>query len=158
METSAVTNLLQSDALTNLFEVSFNVESIPSFRIRGFQPPKSGLKIEHIPYKGVTVPKIIPQQNLERVLEFEIRIDSSYSVYRSLRRIRSNWLSLGASTDINPQSSSDLTITVKANSDSVSWQFFNAKLIELSLPPFEHENSKPIYAKATFIYGDYKES
>lgn len=105
MAKSPLAQLIKSgaDAQQNLFEVTvlagkgqeeFSTEDQPgaaaqnlTFRIQNFNAPEKNVSIQNIPYQALEVPKIMPSANLERNLDFTVRLDSNYNVYWFMHRI-----------------------------------------------------------------------
>jgi len=168
-----------ADAMSNMFEVGFipplgvtvSEESL-KIRTKAFSPPAPKQATYDVHWKTVSVPKVATKIELDRTLEFEIRLDAYYNVYMSLLQWQSytmqssdgfasnNPAALGTIkvkalgtpiTDITSEGAKDFL----SETGALVWKFEDVAIINISLSQYDTETANPVMATVTFIYGNY---
>lgn len=172
-----------ADAMSNMYEVEFippagfYSDIAPKLKIRtkSFTPPAPKQKDYDVHWKTVSVKRPATKIELERTLEFEIRVDSNYNVYKCLLE----WQSYTSIASVGFAANSlkyatgkiivralDTTITGLASDGAVSdipsdtsmkWVFEDVWLPEITPPQFTTEDAEAQVAVAKFNYGNYED-
>lgn len=177
---SHISNLISAgaDAMTNMFEVEFYPPggdgSKLKIRTKGFTPPAPTQKSYDVHWKTVSLKKPATKIELDRTLEFEIRIDSEYLVYSTLLE----WLSstsMGAAgfaanapTDLGkivvkvlkaPIESVDSpgVIGDTPTANALVWTFEDVWVESITPSAYDAEDANAVSVTAKFNYGKYSD-
>jgi hypothetical protein len=180
---SHIANLISAgaDAMTNMFEVEFYPPnrvngSILKIRTKGFTPPAPTQKKYDVHWKTVSIPRPATKIELDRSLEFEIRIDSEYAVYEMLLDWQSETSAAAAGfaangvsnlgkivvkalkTAIEDPSDTGALGDLPANSvDTLTWVFEDVWIEGITPPTYDTEDANAATCTAKFAYGKYSD-
>ncbi len=170
-----------ADAMTNMFEVEFypphNVNaSMLKIRTKGFTPPAPTQKKYDVHWKTVSVAKPATKIELDRTLEFEIRIDSEYDVYKLLLDWQSKTSAAAAGFAANrvndlgkivvkvlstaiedPTDTGALEALPASSLDTLTWVFEDVWIEGITPPTYDTEDANAATCTAKFAYGKYSD-
>lgn len=180
-----ITTLLGAgaDAMTNMYEVEFipppglYSDQGPALKIRtkAFTPPAPKQKDYDVHWKTVSAKRPATKIELDRTLEFEIRVDAYYDVYKCLLEWQSytsiasvgyaaNGLDYATGkiivraldTPIRGIGSAGALGDVPSNTD-IKWVFEDVWLPEMTPPAYSTEDADAASVTPKFIYGNYED-
>ncbi len=179
-----------ADAYSNLFDVNITLPSVIastasalnySVRISDFKPPEFKQSTYKTEYKGVSITKLGPKIEGERVFEIPYRIDSNYQFHLDMMKWKHIYMDPSGDGAINydiPYSTDDGTTNFgevvvsaynpsrTASTDTTSsipdspgdervaeaWSFFHVACVEAGVPTFNRESGDPNKAVARFVF------
>jgi hypothetical protein len=178
-----ITTLLGAgaDAMTNMYEVEFippagmYSDQGPALKIRtkGFTPPEPKQKEYEVHYKTTSAKKTATKIELERTLEFEIRVDAYYDVYKCLLEWQSYSMIASVGYAGNDTRYGTGKIIVKAldnpivgigsrgavgdisTETTVKWVFEDVYLPDMTPPAYTSEDAEAATVTAKFTFGNY---
>lgn len=173
-----------ADAMSNMYEVEFippagvYSDMGPALKIRtkAFTPPAPKQKDYDVHWKTVSAKRPATKIELDRTLEFEIRIDSYYNVYKCLLEWQAytsiasagyaaNGFAAGGTgkiivraldTPITGVGSAGALTDVPSNTD-IKWVFEDVWLPELTPPSYNTEDAEALMTTAKCVYGNYED-
>ena len=181
---SHIANLISAgaDAMTNMFEVEFyppgaNVGKGSRLKIRtkGFTPPAPVQKKYDVHWKTVSVTKPATKIELDRSLEFEIRIDADYEVYKTVldwqaqTSVAAGGFAANApasygkivvkalATPIEDVNSAGAIQDGIAEANALVWTFEDVWVESITSPTYDTEDANAATCTVKFIYGKYKD-
>lgn len=169
-----------ADAMTNMFEVLFTPPgSIAGenlrVRTKGFTPPSPTQSSYDVHWKTISIKKPATKIELDRVLDFEIRIDANYDVYKALLAWQALSSASAAGYAANAPElagrievralSTPITSTMSAGAledditaaDSLTWIFEDVWIENIAPSAYSAEDAAPVTVTAKFRYGKYSD-
>lgn len=170
-----------ADAMTNMFEVGFSFKNATTaqldkmkIRVKGFTPPAPSQSTYDVHWKTVSIKKASTKIELDRTLEFEIRIDAYYQVYKELLKWHAQTMDATTGYAANDAKTGGI-ITVKALTSPIenvnsagnaelttgvapavmTWQFTDVWISSITSPTYGTDSAEPGMASVKFVYGNY---
>lgn len=180
-----ITTLLSAgaDAMSNMYEVEFipppgvYSDQGPALKIRtkAFTPPAPKQKDYDVHWKTVSAKRPATKIELDRTLEFEIRVDAFYNVYKCLLEWE-GYTSVAAAgyaangldyatgkivvraldTPIVGMGSAGALSDIPSNTD-IKWVFEDVWIPEVTPPSYNAEDAEALTVTAKCVYGNYED-
>lgn len=171
------------DAFTNLYDVNFtlptkvasefNFENI-SIRVTDFTPKEGKASPYTTHYKLNEIDRQKPLLEIDRTLQFTIRMDSEYKILQALKAWKNiffngdgegAWIADMYNGELLPAEYGK--IEVKAYNSDISgdsytaketWKYDNVVCSKIGTPQFTRDSSNPVTVTAEFMFLTYKTS
>jgi hypothetical protein len=175
-----------ADAMSNMFEVTFSPPGSPAgidddmrIRVKSFTPPAPTHATYDVHWKTVSRKMPAAKIELDREVEFEIRIDAYYAVYKRLLQWQaltaipahgyaSNSVPTGGSITVSALSTpivgadsagaeDNNGLVQTARQNGMQWVFEDAWITNITPPAYNADESSPVSVTVKFAYGKYKD-
>lgn len=160
------------DAMSNLYRATFmfpnssvNVSNLTeslSCRIMNFTPPQKTTSSATATYLGTSITVEAPGGNIDKVLNFSLRLDEDYAIYKFIR----NKQSLDSVGDYFKAKSSLFELTVEAYKSSEAemsydpahtWKFYDCRFLSITPGSLTYDGASAVISNVSFVYSYYDE-
>ena len=166
-------NLIQTgpDASLNLFAVNFkkfgesDYDSKLSLRVKNFPTPKRDVGTVDLPYQNTVIKQIAPSTNIDRTIQFDVRIDEQYKVLSALRNMQV--INKFGAYDIDERFSYTITVdalrpyqsltTTEQYITTYRWVFYEAYITSIGSMTFNYESASVGSVPVEFVYKYFEE-
>ena len=154
------------DQMSNQYEFYFlgtpvlNIQEISLRMDKSFDIPKRSVTKVDINYQGVKIPKLVAQEDTDKTLTLNFRLDQNWMIYNTLNiwfgKTHNHFNGSMKKTD-------DRTVTIlfrtfKNNKeDSRVFLFKNVQIMSIKLSEFDHTSNEPTRVECEFIYTDMED-
>lgn len=155
------------DQMSNQFEFYFlgtpvlNIQEIALRMDKSFDIPKRSVTKVDINYQGVKIPKLVAQEDTDKTLTLNFRLDQNWMIYNTLNiwfgKTNNHFNGSMKKTD-------DRTVTLifrafKGNKETSRILLFkNVQIMSIKPSEFDHSSNEPIRVECEFIYTDMEDA
>lgn len=155
------------DQMSNQFEIYFlgtpviNIEEMSLRMDRSIDIPKRSVVKSEINYQGVKIPKLTSNEETDKTITLNFRLDQNWMVYNTLNiwfgKTHNHFNGSMKKTD-------DRTVTLvfrafkNNNETSRLFLFKNLQIMSIKLSEFDHTSNEPIRVECEFIYSDMEDA
>ena len=149
------------DQMANQFEVIFlgipvlNFEELKLRMDRSFDIPERSVTKVDINYQGVKIPKLVAQEETDKTITLNFRLDENWMVYNTLNIWygKTNHPKTGAMKKTDDRTTTLVFRTFKKNNENSRTILFKYVQIQsIKLTEFDHTSNEATRVECKFIY------